>query len=252
MSRPSLPALLLVLLVGVFAARPAHAQTTHASATWEAVFFTADFDVGKGEGVGPALWLDVHLRQRPDIGDKPGSFQGILRPGFGWSFVPGVSLWGGYAWIPAVASGGGLKSEHEAWVQMVLAHTFDRVNLQFRPRFEVRRLDGQDETGLRVRTFARMAVTLRGPFQLLVWDEAFFEANTTAWEPAGVDENRVFLGAAFQATPWLRAELGYMNRFVPAATHGPTDVDEHIALMVLSFRARVERRHAPPPADAGA
>jgi hypothetical protein len=67
-------------------------------------------------------------------------------------------------------------------------------------------------------------------YSLVMWNEAFVALNDTGWgQRSGFDQNRLFLGLAWQAWPGkLRLEGGYTNRWI--VRPGADQVD-HIAAL---------------------
>jgi hypothetical protein len=95
----------------------------------------------------------------------------------------------------------------------------------------------------RLRQQVRVALTPipDWPWQLVVWDEIFFHLNTTG-EPGnprtgypsqtGFDQNRLFLGVAYQPTASVRVELGYLNQVVNRMDRPPDQINHALSLSV--------------------
>ncbi len=203
----------LALLLGGLAATAATAQPAAEYQTWNAVMATAH--LGQ-QTPSLAFWADLHVRR------TAAGVQAIARPGVGVQLTPGVSLWGGYAWTPTFSDGDPAPvHEHRAWEQVLLQHeTSFRLNLQSRTRLEQRFHQSGGEVGLRLRQFLRVSwrPSAEVPVGLLASDELFIGLNATSWgQPAGVDQNRLFVGPFFQLAPWARLEAGYLFVYLDRA-----------------------------------
>lgn len=156
-----------------------------------------------------AFWADVQARRSGD-----GTVL-IARPGVGVQVLPWLSLWAGYAWIPTFPdSTPDVVNEHRAWQQVFIQYeTSFRLNFQSRTRVEQRFHERGGEVGLRGRQFFRLSwrPSAEVPVGGLVSDELFIGFNSTSWgQPAGIDQNRLFVGPFFQLSPWARIEAGYL------------------------------------------
>ncbi len=118
---------------------------------------------------------------------------------------------------------------------MLLGGTVGPLKLSFRPRFELRFDSARPQVGVRVRTFGRMNVNVSKPVYIPLWIEAFWQTNTYGALGPGLEEHRGFVGVGFKPAPWMAAELGYMNRWIPATTNPAGAQMQHTALVVLSF-----------------
>lgn len=201
-------------------ASPALAQAPIAEfQQWSAVMATAHFSK---DTPALALWLDVQVRRGAD------NTAMMARPGIGLQALPWLSLWAGYAWVPTFPDGlAEVVHEHRVWEQVLLAYeTSFRLNLQSRTRVEQRFHESGGAVGVRLRQLARVSwrPSAEVPVGGLVSDEVFIGLNSTAWgQPAGFDQNRLFVGPFFQLTPWARIEAGYLfvylNRGVDRIFH---------------------------------
>ncbi|GAB4109986.1 MAG: hypothetical protein OHK0013_45760 [Sandaracinaceae bacterium] len=153
----------------------------------------------------------------------------LVRPGLSWRVLPTFFLTAGYAWTPSwrqppePRSWGSLDftDEHRVWEQALLVLTDDRSGIggQVRVRLEQRfRTSGGGDVGLRLRVFLRGQVPLVPDRSLLfvLWDELFVPLSDADWgQRAGFDQNRLFVGLAWQAVPaTLRLELGAMSQWI--------------------------------------
>ena len=197
---------MLVLALGVAIHSGASAQTRNEFQAWNAGMLTAD--LGPDQTPGPALWLDLHVRQ----GERDRVH--IVRPGLGLNVTPYLSLWGGYAWIPVSPDEGSVSHEHRIWQQMVLQFALaHRVKFMSRTRYEQRFSEDGDDVGLRLRQMLRASWQPDPsiPIGVVAWDEIFFGLNDTDWGPeAGFDQNRLFVGPMLRVNSWARFEVGYL------------------------------------------
>lgn len=211
-----------VLVSAFFAvASSAHAQDDSDFQAWSAVFLTAK----PSEDSRFLLWFDGHARFRDDAGRLGVS---ILRPGVGWRFSDKLDVWAGYARIVSRADGAPDVEEDRLWQQA----TYPVTNvlggrLTGRTRLEQRFRGTGDDTGYRLRQFARWEKRFEGtPFSALVADELFVNVNDADWgQRSGFDQNRLFVGGALHLSKRARFEGGYLNNILNLA--GPDDQMNH-------------------------
>lgn len=176
-------------------------------------------------------WLEGQMRFNDDA---ERNFQNILRPAVGLDLTPRVSAWLGTAWI-GTETATGHRHEHRPWQQLIWIPEREPVGFstQVRPRLEQRRLEGSGDTGWRFRQFLRGIRRLEGTAWSLVWqEEVFLNLNRTDYGArGGLDQNRLFLGVAYHATPVARFEIGYLNQFVNG--RGRADAMNHILGLTL-------------------
>jgi len=159
-------------------------------------------------------WLEAQTRFNDDASNR---FQTIARPALGYDLSDRLTAWAGSAWIETKGNSG-TRTEHRPWQQLTW---FPETSpggfaLQLRPRLEQRLLQGSDDTGWRLRQFVRGTRPLGGSaWSLILQDEIFFNLNDTDYGArSGFDQNRVFVGLAYQATRIARLEAGYLNMLV--------------------------------------
>ncbi len=161
------------------------------------------------------LWLDEHARRRA------GSSLFIVRPALGYRVLESLTLHAGYAWIPVLEDGTDtVFHEHRSWQQLLWSTPVtDTAAVALRARLEQRFSDQGNDVGHRARFFARLNVGAKGqPVLLALWDELFFQLNTTDWGPKwGFDQNRFFMGPGFPTELGLRFEVGYLNVYLRGA-----------------------------------
>lgn len=174
------------------------------SQLWSAVAMT-----GKADNERLLLWFDGHARFSDDAGRLGVS---IIRPGIGWRVSDGLDLWLGYARV--TAHPGENIDEDRIWQQATYPISeFWGGKLSGRTRLEQRFRDSDNDTGVRLRQFFRWARKFDdSDFSFVAWNETFVGLNSAEWgQRDGLDQNRAFLGFAWQPTPLLRAEAGYLN-----------------------------------------
>ncbi len=174
------------------------------SQLWSAVALT-----GKADNERLLLWFDGHARFSDDASQLGVS---IVRPGIGWRVSDKLDLWLGYARV--TAHPGENIDEDRVWQQATypIAEVFGG-KLSGRTRLEQRFRDSDNETAVRLRQFFRWAVKFDdSDYSFVAWNETFFGLNSAAARQRdGFDQNRAFLGFAWQANSRLRAEVGYLN-----------------------------------------
>lgn len=196
-------ALLSVLLATTtLVAGPAQADEFQ---LWNFVAVTGTVDP---EAPSVAYWVDLHARR------GSGGTVLIARPAIGYALSRTFTVHAGYAWVPNFQVDNTIN-EHRFWQQLIAAHKTDgRVSLQSRTRFEFRFRPKAERVGLRAREFVRVSWQPSEdlPIGPVVWDELFIGLNETDWgaEP-GFDQNRLFAGAFYQASPRMRIEAGYLR-----------------------------------------
>jgi hypothetical protein len=203
-------AFLCVATIAVASARGADAQTDEEFAIWAALFATGQVFADQPS---PMFWLDVHAR-RGELGTVA-----ILRPGIGYAFAPWVSLWAGYAWVPAwIDATGHRTDEQRAWEQLIFDYrSKDGLWFQSRSRFEQRFLTGGSGTAHRFRQLLRLNYRPKQsvPVGIAFWDEVFVGIQDATWAKQGFDQNRAFLGLGVYAFEKLfRVEVGYLNVYL--------------------------------------
>lgn len=178
------------------------------------------------------VWFDGHARFR-EGGDTLDTT--ILRPGVGYRVNPRLDLWVGYAQVTNRRPGADVQ-EHRVWQQA--SYPIVRIAggaLTGRTRLEQRFREGGDGTGLRLRQFVRWSRPLGdGPVSAVVANETFIALNDADWgQRGGFDQNRAFLGLAWQATPKARLEAGYLNHRINGGPVSDT-VNDTLSLAVFA------------------
>jgi hypothetical protein len=184
----------------------AHAEPDQ---TWTGFFLS-----GKpAESSKLLLWFDGHARFRDGAEELDVS---ILRGGLGWRVNKKLDVYAGYAAVTQYRDAGNVD-EQRIWQQMVYPIAdIAGGKLTGRTRLEQRLRETGDDTGWRIRQFVRYGRPIGdGPFGIVIWDEVFFGLNDADWgQREGFDQNRLFLGGTWQATPKLRFEAGYLNQHI--------------------------------------
>lgn len=154
-------------------------------------------------------WLDLHDRKRQD------STLLIMRPALGYQVLDRLAVHAGYAWIPTYVDEGADRHEQRIWQQLLFnAPAPAGWSLSLRPRFEQRFADGGNDTGYRMRLWARASYALNAGVLFVLWNELFYQFNDTDWKAAaGFDQNRAFLGVGLPAVSGARVEFGYLQVF---------------------------------------
>ncbi len=165
------------------------------------------------------LWFDGHARFHESASDLATT---IIRPGIGWRATNALDLWLGYARVTSHPDGPNVE-EDRVWQQAtyVVARFFSGT-LSGRTRLEQRFRDSDNDTGWRLRQALRWSRPLGDSgFAVVVSNETFLGLNNADWgQRDGYDQNRAFLGLAWQAASKLRAEVGYLNNHINGGPAG--------------------------------
>lgn len=176
-------------------------------------------------------YVELQQRLREEGGDLD---QLLLRPALKYSLSANSSVWLGYGYVSTHPNVGDHVHEHRLWQQYL--HQFDAwhgFTFSSRTRIEQRRVEGADDTGHRLRQLLRMQYPL-GVMNasVVVWDEYFVHLNDTDWQARrGFDQNRLFVGAAFNYSPQTKLEVGYLNQTINTAN---PDKSNHVLSTVLA------------------
>ncbi len=211
---------LLGLSSGVFTG-PASADDTQ---IWSAVAMTAP----AASDSKFMLWFDGHARFSDDAGRLGVS---ILRPGMGYRLSDQITLWLGYARV--TSHPGQNIDEDRIWQQATYPlGTFWGGALSGRTRLEQRFRDADNDTGLRFRQFVRWSRQFGATdYSAVLWDELFVGLNDAEWgQRDGLDQNRAFVGLAWQPDARLRAEIGYLHNHI---TRPGRDQTNHALALTL-------------------
>ena len=98
-----------------------------------------------------------------------------------------------------------------------------------RSRLEQRyRSDEGDDVGYRFRQFIRWSKALNENWSMVVWDELFFGLNNTDWgQDNGLDQNRLYVGPAYQISEKWRVEFGYLNNYIDLPGNDTNAITNH-------------------------
>lgn len=219
MPRPVLrPFLLLALAAASAGAQNSSWPTTHQQALW--VTTTVEHELSPRT----ALWFDGSWR-RMGVGEEPQQL--LLRPGVIRTLIPGVRVGAGYTYV-ATAPYGELPAaapsrEHRLWQDIRLSHTYGKVSVTQRYRWEQRWLAPvvADETGDFVyQQRARVMVRAQAPLGART-----FRTRALSWYlqeelllPVGHDgaagrfaQNRALVGVGVPLSARQRLDVGYQN-----------------------------------------
>ena len=206
-----------------------YGQAVHDAGTWMSVNTLGDIHVNSRDEPRFKWWFDGHLRL---FDDANGFGQSIVRPAVGYELNENLTFWVGYGWISETPPGGTNFDENRIFQQLLWSRSRRQSKLTSRTRLEQRFVGRGDDTGWRLRQFYKF---LR-PFEFeprlsaVVWDEAFFDLNSTDWgQSGGFSQNRVFTGFGWtlERLPQApRIEIGYMHQYIHR--QGADDTHNHI------------------------
>jgi hypothetical protein len=198
--------LLIATLSFLSLTSPARGEVIHTFQAWDALIIQTR---PKDAASGPAIWFDAQARRGAD------ATIGILRPGFGWYLGPRVSLWAGYLAQGTFRDAAPDTLEHRPWQQAQFTLGPQASTWTLRTRLEQRFLHNDADLGLRVRQLVRLQHKLGRESAWVLWDEIFLGLNETSWgQPAGFDQNRIFVGPAWLPRRQVRLEGGYLSAFL--------------------------------------
>lgn len=156
----------------------------------------------------------------------------LARGAVGFRATDRLSLWLGYAWTPTFSP---FRNEHRPFQQGLYEAALGRVAIVNRARLEQRFIDGADGLSLRARNMLRAVFSLGDSgFGLALYDELFVNLNAPAGgPPAGLDQNRVFVGVNRPLGAGLMLEVGYLAQYAWSTV---PDRLNHVGLVWLAGR----------------
>jgi hypothetical protein len=177
--------------------------------------------VGSLSSFNPALknfkyWAEFQGR----FGDNTSRFsQAIIRPGIGYDINTTTSVWLGYALVQTAEPFSKTTfNERRFWQQLTLSDKFSFGTVSSRSRLEERlapRLG--DDTSLRLRQLFKVWVPLTAApgYSVVASDEYYLNLNNADWGlRKGFDQNRAFIGMAYDFDKEIKTEIGYMNQYI--------------------------------------
>lgn len=190
---------------------------------------------GLGTGGNWLYAVDAQARYL-DIGE--GATQYVIRPGLGYSFGGGRSLWAGYGRFITEVNSGTRATEDRWWQQFDwTARSRKDSALTMRLRLEQRFVSVGDDMGLVLRYRLRYArrFSESSLYEFVASAEPFVKLRDTDWAgDAGIAQNRLFLGARRSLGPRFSLEGGYMNQYV--WLDGRENRSEHVLVLHLQGR----------------
>lgn len=132
----------------------------------------------------------------------------------------------------------GPMQEYRPTIQSLYKNNGPLNSYSIRNRLEGRDIEasktntGSDADSLRFRSQFRWAHTLNPKYELVVWDEPFFNFTHEKWTGNRfIDRNRAFLGTRVKFEN-INLEIGYMNQYIPRDT---ANLSEHTLVSYLFF-----------------
>jgi hypothetical protein len=222
---------LLVLGLLVWAA-DAQAQTV----TDERVWFNTTFQARGPAPDSPWRWaFEAYARSREGINEL--ELAGI-RPTVMYALGAHSSIGGGFAYVTSFPSGGGTLIEHRYFGHFGWTSAAAGGTLTLRTRVEARMLEGNSGAQGRVREQVRYSRPIRVGSRVswVTYDELLVHLNNTSRNARGIDQNRLFGGVGFAATPALRIDAGYVNQYYPGHRGAPDRMNHVLSgTLVVSF-----------------
>ena len=227
--RPISRALFACLMALLVLATRARAQKNEDFGIWIGGLVTGKLPRPLNDSTGRwRLWLDGQYR----LGDDASKFaQGIIRPGIGYALSSAWTAWLGYAWIqtnPPYASV--TTYEQRLWEQASWATRLGPTRFSSRTRLEERFVSTGPGTGWRLRELVKLSIPLPSIWSAVVYDEFFFNLNSTSWgQNAGSDRNRFFIGPGLALGKHSSVEIGYLRQTV-YRSNSPDKLDNVLAV----------------------
>lgn len=180
------------------------------------------------------FWAEAQTR----LTDATRATQTLLRPAIGVRLGRNTTAHFGYAFVHTDPVSGAATDEHRLWQQLSfpILRTPRGLYVWGRSRIEQRMVEGQRDTGVRLRQFVRAQMPVRrgGKLSGVVFVEGFYAVNSTDWGArAGVDQVRSFVGLSIPFGKQVNLEPGYLNQTV--FRRGPDRVN-HVASLNLFIR----------------
>ena len=216
----------IIFVLTILEASAARAGTEHDRGLWLMVASQGAVDRESPSLSRLRWWFDGHARFF-DATDGYG--QSIVRPGLGWAVTEKSTLWLGYGWIRSSPAQRPDFDENRIWQQWTTSFSLAKAKFSWRSRLEQRFVEGGNDMGWRFRQFIKVVqpIAFDSRLRLVAYDEIFFALNDTDWGArAGFDQNRFFVGLAWQFVPGRSVEVGYLNQFVER--NGPDNLMNNI------------------------
>ncbi len=215
---------LLLITAGV---SPVFATTTD-SQTWASVTVV--------KAITPKLEASVELHARL-IEDSDTMGQRLFRPALTYKINDRFSVTAGYFY--GIFNTSTSKSFHEQRLWQQAGYTFLRrengFSLSGRTRLEERFVEGNDETGWRLRQQFRLDTPYLtdGKMRGVLWNETFVGLNDTSWgQRSDLDQTRTFVGVNMPLTEHIAVEPGYVNQL--SFRRGENAVNHIAAINVIA------------------
>jgi Protein of unknown function (DUF2490) len=175
--------------------------------------------------------MRVSLELQPRFTDNIGSFALLrVRPSVTWQVNDHWSLTAGYLWSPVFPATGPVEFENRLWQQTQLNHHLKRLHLTHQLRLEQRFVNR--DTSVRGRYLLRVV----GPIKQTPWrwvgsHEILVNLNDTPSLPAGLNQNRTFVGLRRVLGHSRFAEGGYLLQWV----NSPPQAHNHVLVLRLQW-----------------
>lgn len=183
-----------------------HSAAAADTGVWASAAYTQD--LGGAEKLGPALFFDLHTRRTgPSMLD-------IFRVAGGYQLKDGISVWGGYGFIPVLKDDAPDTFEHRIWEQLLVTRDLGGGQGQLRLRQEQRFDSVAGGPSHRTRALLRYAWgPADSPWLGVLADEFFYQWTDSGWVGyKGPDQNRLFVGIGLKGkAPGTRVEMGLLD-----------------------------------------
>jgi hypothetical protein len=165
------------------------------------------------ESLIPRLHVDLHAAARRASDET----EARLRPALGVRVNDWAIVSAGYAWAPTFYDHAPDHRENRFFQRMTARFASARAELFAEARLEQRFSPDHPGVGWATSLAGRGALRLGTTgFWVLVEERAIFQLNdTAAGLAAGLEENRLFGGFAYDLGPRTILRFGYLHRFMP-------------------------------------
>lgn len=159
--------------------------------------------------------VELQSRERQELRERD---QFFFRPSLMYAIAPKTSLWLGYAYVNTEVDNPLLQDEHRTWEQ--LKHEFEpigSIRLRSWTRLEQRKFESAGDIGHKIRQWVAMNIPFAHYPNLstLISNEYHHNLNSTDYGArSGFDQNRLFVGLAWQTKEQNLIEIGYLNQYI--------------------------------------
>jgi len=162
--------------------------------------------------------IDAFKSLQHDVNYPAKDFQLYIQPSVIYKFSPNVNIAVSYTYQRNNPLTDDYSNEHRLWQQCIVGHTFSKVRMTNRFRFEERFIQNRTTGDYPLSTRLRYQMGFNMPLQGKTLDEKEFYLNTynefyfslTGTKNATYSENWTYAGIGYSYSKSSRIELGYL------------------------------------------